>query len=539
MSHILLKKVQDNLISSPASNYIKIFSNANDGGLLYYKDSSGTPTPIGDGGGSGTTYNPVIGITYSSLYSLYQSDGFATGSFYYISDFQSIYDQPDFYFDGTLKTSLITKTASANPIIVLATSKNTLSPDAYQPDYPNDTIKYDIDWRYTETHQDAKGRITERIDENGNRTDYDHRTIKFKRYQTYDKDSLLTGTITDFNCTSGDVTGSGTSFTSLSNGDVIILDTDIINGGDITYTMAFKVRTVTSNSNMVVERDDLYSSGIPSTITLDSGSQIIPENYSFGGKNYTFWSASGTGNFNSYKEVYFGQNDEGDFDDNISSIYYGSSNNRLSHDYSKKYLSGANNTLILSNNVFLSSDTSNNNISGPFYNNTLDIFTNNNIFNLFANNIISNQFSNNNIDCSIFSNNTISGYFHKNTISGLFRSNKIKSFEENLISSSFNNNILDNNFSLNMIKSEFFQDNVFGEDAENNTINANIDNCDFNSSFRYNDVKVGANLVAIDFTSSTIVYDNYTKTISSNSNSSINVAYYDATNTLVIDDVDA
>jgi hypothetical protein len=539
MSHILLKKVQDNLISSPASNYIKIFSNANDGGLLYYKDSSGTPTPIGDGGGSGTTYNPVIGITYSSLYSLYQSDGFATGSFYYISDFQSIYKQPDFYFDGTLKTSLITKTASFDPIIVLATSKNTLSPDAYQPDYPNDTIKYDIDWRYTETHQDAKGRITERVDENGNRTDYDHRTIKFKRYQTYDKDSLLTGTITDFNCTSGDVTGSGTSFTSLNTGDIIILDTDYISGGDISYPIAFKVRTVTSNSNMVVEHDSLYDSGLPTSVTLDSGSQIIPENYSFGGKNYTFWSANATGDYTSYKEVYFGQSDEGDFDDNISSIYYGASNNRLSHDYSKKYLSGANNTLILSNNVFLSSDTSNNNISGPFYNNTLDIFTNNNIFNQFDDNIISNQFSNNNIDCTRFYNNKISGYFYNNKISGFFRYNIIKSFEENLINSTFDNNILDNNFSLNMIKSELFIDNVFGEDAENNTISANIDNCTFLSGFYYNDVKVRANLVSIDFTSSTIVYANYTKTISCNYSGSINIAYYDATNTLIIDDVDA
>ena len=97
MSHILLKKVQDNLISAPASNYVKFFSNDSDGGLLYYMNSSGVATPVGAG-----SYNSVIDTTYSNLYSLYSSNGFATGSYYYINDFRSIYEQPDFYFDDKL-----------------------------------------------------------------------------------------------------------------------------------------------------------------------------------------------------------------------------------------------------------------------------------------------------------------------------------------------------------------------------------------------------------------------------------------------------
>jgi hypothetical protein len=45
--------------------------------------------------------------------------------------------------------------------------------------------KIQYDWTYNTTFVNgspAKGRISERIDENNNRTDYDHREIKFIRY---------------------------------------------------------------------------------------------------------------------------------------------------------------------------------------------------------------------------------------------------------------------------------------------------------------------------------------------------------------------
>jgi hypothetical protein len=46
-------------------------------------NSSGVATPVGAG-----SYNSVIDTTYSNLYSLYSSNGFATGSYYYINDFR-------------------------------------------------------------------------------------------------------------------------------------------------------------------------------------------------------------------------------------------------------------------------------------------------------------------------------------------------------------------------------------------------------------------------------------------------------------------
>ena len=80
------------------------------------------------------------------------------------------------------------------PLNIFFISNNSLSPYAYQPKpssplgyyngFEKDRIKYDVSWNKTEFNNDAKGRITERIDSDGNRTDYDHRTIRFKRYQS-------------------------------------------------------------------------------------------------------------------------------------------------------------------------------------------------------------------------------------------------------------------------------------------------------------------------------------------------------------------
>lgn len=487
MSNILIKQVQDTLITPPASNYVKIFSNLNDGGKLYYKDNSGVSNPIS--GESGIT---VIDTTYLNLYSLYQSSGFVTGSYYNITDFDSVYDQPDFYFDGTLKTSLNTKGKPAipyQPIVVMATSNNTLSPDAYQPYYPKDTIKYDISWRYTETHVNAKGRITERIDSNGNRTDYDHRTIRFKRYKNYERTgSALSGTIISWDCITGVVLGSSTQFnTDLSVDDIIILDSSVLYGGDKNYTIGLKVKNIIDNLNIEVEVDSLYTSGVPTTVTLDSGSQIIATDYSFTGKNYTFWNSITTSDFNSYKEVYFGQSDDGEFDAEVftfKSLAYGSSilssviNNHIGN-YSQKYLSGSNNTLILPNNVFMDESTDSNKIGNDFYNNHFN---------------------------ETFSSNNISDRFYNNIINGSFiRNITYRSFYDNLMYSTLNNNFFGN-----------FQRNIT---SYVDTFRSNLIKCD---------------VVEFDLTNSSHIYEEYNCEIFTNSNLDVRLSFYDSSDVLTI-----
>ncbi len=488
MSHILLKKVQGSLISSPASNYIKIFSNADDGGLLSYKDSSGVAVSIGNGG-SGTTYDPVIGITYSSLYSLYQSDGFATGSFYYISDFQSIYDQPDFYFDGTPKTVLGNKVSSSYPIIVLATSKNTLAVDAYQPDFSNDVIKYDISWNETELGNSAKGRITERIDQDGNRTDYDHRTIRFKRYLDYERvGSSLSGTITSWDCITGTVSGSSTQFsTDVSVNDVVILDSSYAYGGDKNYTIGLKVKTIIDNTTIVVATSSLYAADVPVDVTLSNSTLIEPENYSFTTKNYTFWLASSTGGYTSYKEVYFSQSDDNEFDESYT-FQIGALSNYIGN-YSQKYLNASyNNTLILSNNVLSNVNSSYNKIGDNSYNNHFEGFATGNKIG------------------SSFYGNTILGGITYNNIGSKFYDNYIGDMDSNSIFSEFGRNFTS-----------------------------------VTQSFRSNSINIDMSMSILNynFTSATHIHSSYNCSIFSNSTGSIKLSYYDGYNTLTVVDVDA
>ena len=122
-------------------------------------------------------------ITYADFYTAITGGNLVVGKTYIIMDFQTVYDQMDFDAGGSLKPTLVTKTGSVEQIWVLALAPNQIASQAYSATYPNDKIQYD--WTYNTTlvnGSPAKGRISERIDDNNNRTDYDHREIKFIRY---------------------------------------------------------------------------------------------------------------------------------------------------------------------------------------------------------------------------------------------------------------------------------------------------------------------------------------------------------------------
>jgi len=124
----------------------------------------------------------TVSVTYTQFYNTITNNNLQIGKTYIIMDFQTVYDQMDFDAGGSLKPTLVTKTGSIEQIWVLALAPNQIASQAYSATYPNDQIKYD--WTYNVTPQGAaaKGRISERVDENNNRTDYDHREIKFIRY---------------------------------------------------------------------------------------------------------------------------------------------------------------------------------------------------------------------------------------------------------------------------------------------------------------------------------------------------------------------
>lgn len=463
---ILLKKVQESQIFRPDENSVKIFSNKDRNGDLYYMTHDGIPVPIDK--------LPITKLTYSELLSLYKNSQLVEGTNYLISDYRTRYDQPDYYLDGNLKTSIKHRISSNNPILLKAISKSSFSPDAYQPDFPKDKIKYDINWDKTEYLNRATGRITERIDEFNNRTDYDHRTIKFKRYQNYNKTYLQSGTICDYNCITGEINGINTRFKSISVNDIILLNSKI----DKDYDYGFKIKSIESNTKMFVYIDKSYQSGLPyngSNIHLNNGGVVFIENYNFTEKSYQFYLTEPTGYYNQYKEVYFSQNDFEDFEDFFTFDINNSYSNDIS-DYSQFYThERKNNTLILSNNVFGSAKF--NNITGSCYNNYFE---------------------------SISSNN----------ISGSFYNNSFNNFENNTISNSFSDNLFFN-FSDNSIKSKFLGNKV------NNS-----------SNFQCNDIK--GNVININFQDNSPVFEDYTCNIFTDNVRNAKLSYYDNDALLII-----
>ena len=180
---------------------------------------------------SSITSNSTVEVTYSELVDKITGETLNTGSYYIITDFRTCYDQPDYDNQKNSITVGIYKSAdTVSPIVVLATSANTISIDAFQPEFPFDKIKYDYSFNATEhTEGPAFGRITERIDNLNNRTDYDHRTILFKRYRGYSyyENNPLSGLvgISGITGSTGVLYGNtGTTFNSnLSQGTIIAI----------------------------------------------------------------------------------------------------------------------------------------------------------------------------------------------------------------------------------------------------------------------------------------------------------------------------
>lgn len=124
----------------------------------------------------------ITNITYSTLLELSTTGTLTQGNYYRITDYQTIYEQPDFTNATTPVATPIVKYGVITPLIVFAFSNTKLSLDAFQEAYPGDRIKYNLQYITPITGTATKGEIFERIDILGNRTSYDHREVRFKRY---------------------------------------------------------------------------------------------------------------------------------------------------------------------------------------------------------------------------------------------------------------------------------------------------------------------------------------------------------------------
>lgn len=124
----------------------------------------------------------TIQVTHTELVNFVNTGVLVPGAFYKITDFATMYEQPDFGTNKAAVSTPVVKTAAVDPIIVMATGNNKLAANVTQESYPNDKLEYELNYTTPKTNTVTKGRITSRIDEYNNKTDYDHRTVLFKRY---------------------------------------------------------------------------------------------------------------------------------------------------------------------------------------------------------------------------------------------------------------------------------------------------------------------------------------------------------------------
>jgi hypothetical protein len=135
-----------------------------------------------------TNYKEVY---YNELKSLYDGKDMEVG-WYLITDFQTIYDLPDYEDDGDgniqPKSEILTMTSSVvEPIFVRALSEAQLSPISYSSQYPGDILHYDINYTTPINESTTKGLIYYREDTIQNvKVSYDFRNVTFKRYDHND-----------------------------------------------------------------------------------------------------------------------------------------------------------------------------------------------------------------------------------------------------------------------------------------------------------------------------------------------------------------
>jgi hypothetical protein len=460
--------------------------------LTITNPTGGTKTVVIPNSGGGGSYNSV---TYSELYNLFTGETLNPGSYYLINDFQTCYDQPN--YDNT-KNPITTgnyKTGTTEPILLLAVSTTGFSPTVYSTLYSNDKITYDITWNTTEiTSSPAKGRITERIDNFNNRTDYDHRSILFKRYRgySYDENNPLAGRIgiSGITGTTGVLYGNtGTTFNSnISSGSIIVIPN--------LNPEFFEVISVNSDSLAII-----------SGVTI-SGTDNAP-----------YYSASDDG-IMSYYQPNINQNQVYEYTTFGDAIDDGGAVNNYIGNYSNLHLEFGTGDFLLANNVLLEGSFRNNTIGNGSYNNTFnddcdnnqigDSFYNNSTNDDFDGNIIGENFRDNYIT-SNFNNNRIGSDFYSNTLLG-------SDFYRNNIGNNFNNNVWTNNdFQNNEIGNQF-NDNKIYDDFYNNDIGNGYNGNESYSQFYRNLIGNGynGNTVYSVFYENNIEHVFYNNTIGTN-----------------------
>ena len=88
----------------------------------------GVEVSVRSGGSTPPPAPLVILITYAELQAGILANSLVAGQRYVISDYQTIYDQPDYDIEGAPKIVVSTLSGSVEPLLITAISANTISP---------------------------------------------------------------------------------------------------------------------------------------------------------------------------------------------------------------------------------------------------------------------------------------------------------------------------------------------------------------------------------------------------------------------------
>ena len=231
-----------------------------------YAREDGGWSEITSGGGGGIT-----DILYDDLVTAIGSSLLSPGSLYRITDFATTYWMLD---DNASECNYGNPVvATPEPLIVLATSETTLAKEAYSESFPNDIIWYDWDasnyqndygFFYTGDLPDWKGVITFRHETiYNNSAGYDIRSVVFRRWAATADDWVTE--------------------TSYSAGDYVMYDSDIymclFDNADVAWTATNWVKVLELGTNVYWNCSPTQFNGIDSD----------PDDYQ---DFYTFYSLS-------------------------------------------------------------------------------------------------------------------------------------------------------------------------------------------------------------------------------------------------------
>ena len=331
-------------------------------------------------GGANTSSS--ISITYANLQSLIAASALEVNSSYLITDYQTIYDQPDFTALGAPKAVVATLSGSIEPLIVIAVSSSTLYAQAKSTIYPQDIILYNVQPGVTPVMgQATKGLITFRTDSSNNTSWYDSRAVLFKRYES--------------------LPGSGV-FSVIND-----------NGGASQSILTFTGGCYNIQNGLAVSGNTYTPNvfGLPNNV-FENGCFNLQAGYDF--YNNTFVNALFNDSIfqdNCHDNVFLG----GGYNNNVQNSFFSNEfqglfqNNHIQNGFRLNTFTG-----VMQSNTVLSG----------FRSNTISDFLYNTIGYDFLSNVVS----------SGFINNTIYDNFQSNTIASNFNNNKISNgFINNII----------------------------------------------------------------------------------------------------------